>query len=78
VAPLLQTEKNIKNKYSKKKNMQQPNIFSYSFSVHEKCKKIKPERKPQAKKKVIGYIDVKYTGRSEQNSRNEMDKDIVF
>ncbi len=58
--------------------MQQSNIFSYSFSINEKEKKSKSERKPQVRKKTISYIDIKYTDRSEQDTRDEMDKDIVF
>lgn len=58
--------------------MQQPTIFSYSFSTSEKEKKSKQERKPQSRKKLINYIDVKYIDRDEPSSRDEMDKDIVF
>lgn len=58
--------------------MQQPNIFSYSFSANEKDKKPRPERKPQPRKKIISYIDIKYNDKAENDKREELDKDIVF
>ncbi len=65
-------------KYTKKKTMQQQNIFSYSFSENEKNKKYKQDRKPQARKKAVSYIDIKYVEKTYPLPRNEMDKDIVF
>ena len=58
--------------------MQQPTLFSYSFSGNEKGKKQKLDRKPQPKKKLINYIDTRYIDSKLQQQRNEMDKDIVF
>lgn len=58
--------------------MQQPNIFSYSYSLPEKDKKPKLERKTTTRKKHFNYIDSKYINLTAPHRNKETDKDIVF
>jgi len=62
----------------KKKTMQQPNSFNYAFSTVGKEKKLNTERKPQTRKKLFNYIDMKYSDRERNSQKEEMDKDKVF
>jgi|GEM_PF-4213622 len=58
--------------------MQQPNSFNYSFSIAGKEKKLNHERKPQTRKKLFSYLDLKYSARERLSYRDDMDKDKVF